>query len=38
MLGGWGYARVRRVEGLGGPLRPRRARCRRVWLPTCCCR
>ncbi|EUA44182.1 hypothetical protein I552_3954 [Mycobacterium xenopi 3993] len=23
-----GYARVRRVEGLGGPLRPRRARCR----------
>lgn len=28
VLGGWGYARVRDVEGLGGPVRPRRARCR----------
>lgn len=28
VLGGWGYARVRQVEGLSGPLRPRRARCR----------
>lgn len=28
VLGGWGYARVRRVEGLSDPLRPRRARCR----------
>lgn len=27
-LGGWGYARARQVEGLGGLLRPRRARCR----------
>lgn len=28
VLSGWGYARVRRVEGLDDPLRPRRARCR----------
>jgi hypothetical protein len=28
VLGGWGYAQARRVEGLGGLLRPRRARCR----------
>lgn len=28
VLGGWGYARARRVEGLGDPVRPRRARCR----------
>lgn len=28
VLGGWGYARVRQIEGLGDPVRPRRARCR----------
>ena len=28
VLGGWGYARVRHVEGLSDPVRPRRARCR----------
>ncbi|MBF6302837.1 IS1 family transposase [Nocardia amamiensis] len=28
VLAGWGFARVRRVEGLEGTLRPRRARCR----------
>lgn len=28
LLGGWGYARARRVEGLAGRVRPRRARCR----------
>jgi hypothetical protein len=28
VLGGWGYAQARRVEGLRGLLRPRRARCR----------
>lgn len=28
VLGGWGYARARRIEGLGDPVRPRRARCR----------
>jgi len=28
VLGGWGFARARRVAGLTGPLRPRRARCR----------
>ena len=28
VLGGWGYARARQIEGLGDPLRPRRARCR----------
>ncbi len=28
VLGGWGYARARQVEGLGDLLRPRRARCR----------
>lgn len=28
VLGGWGYARVRRIEGLSDPVRPRRARCR----------
>lgn len=28
VLGGWGYARARRVEGLADPVRPRRARCR----------
>jgi hypothetical protein len=28
VLGGWGYARVRLIVGLGDPLRPRRARCR----------
>lgn len=28
VLGGWGYARTRQIEGLSGRLRPRRARCR----------
>jgi hypothetical protein len=28
VLGGWGYARARQVEGLSDPMRPRRARCR----------
>jgi len=28
VLGGWGYARARQIEGVCGPLRPRRARCR----------
>src|SRR4029079_1660805 len=28
VLGGWGYARARQIEGLSDPLRPRRARCR----------
>lgn len=28
VLGGWGYARVRQIEGLSDPVRPRRARCR----------
>jgi transposase-like protein len=28
VLGGWGYARVRRIRGLTDPVRPRRARCR----------
>jgi hypothetical protein len=28
VLGGWGHARVRRIEGLADPVRPRRARCR----------
>ncbi|MBI2706600.1 MAG: helix-turn-helix domain-containing protein [Actinobacteria bacterium] len=28
VLGGWGYARIRQVEGLSDPVRPRRARCR----------
>ena len=28
VLGGWGYARVRRIDGVGDPMRPRRARCR----------
>ncbi len=28
VLGGWGYARARQVEGLSDPIRPRRARCR----------
>ena len=28
VLAGWGFARARRVEGLGDPVRPRRARCR----------
>ncbi|MFP1155704.1 helix-turn-helix domain-containing protein [Mycobacterium sherrisii] len=28
VLGGWGYARTRQVEGLSDPVRPRRARCR----------
>lgn len=28
VLGGWGYARARHVEGLDDPVRPRRARCR----------
>lgn len=28
VLGGWGFARSRRVVGLAGPVRPRRARCR----------
>jgi hypothetical protein len=27
VLGGWGHARVRRIVGLDGPLRPRRGRC-----------
>lgn len=28
VLGGWGYARARQIEGLSEALRPRRARCR----------
>jgi hypothetical protein len=28
VLGGWGYARARQIEGLSDALRPRRARCR----------
>lgn len=28
VLGGWGFARTRRVVGLAGAIRPRRARCR----------
>lgn len=28
VLGGWGHARVRRIEGLADLVRPRRARCR----------
>jgi hypothetical protein len=28
VLGGWGYARARQVEGLSDPVRPRRTRCR----------
>lgn len=28
VLGGWGYARARQIEGLRGVVRPRRARCR----------
>ena len=28
VLGGWGYGRVRRIDGVGDPMRPRRARCR----------
>ena len=28
VLGGWGFARARRIEGLADPVRPRRARCR----------
>ena len=28
VLGGWGFARTRRVVGLAAPVRPRRARCR----------
>jgi hypothetical protein len=28
VLGGWGYARARQIEGLREPVRPRRARCR----------
>ncbi|MBV8349105.1 MAG: helix-turn-helix domain-containing protein [Mycolicibacterium sp.] len=28
VLGGWGYARVRQIEGVRDPVRPRRARCR----------
>ena len=28
VLGGWGYARARRIAGLIDPVRPRRARCR----------
>lgn len=28
VLGAWGFARARRVAGLAGPVRPRRARCR----------
>ena len=28
VLGGWGFARSRRVVGLAGAVRPRRARCR----------
>lgn len=28
VLGPWGWARARRVHGLAGPVRPRRARCR----------
>lgn len=27
VLGGWGFARTRRVVGLAGAVRPRRARC-----------
>lgn len=28
VLGGWGYARSRQIEGLDGRVRPRRSRCR----------
>lgn len=28
VLGGWGFARTRRIHGVAGPVRPRRARCR----------
>lgn len=40
-LGPWGYARVRVIRGLPGPLRPRRAKCRacgetHVLLPELC--
>lgn len=28
VLGGWGFARVRRIHGVTAPVRPRRARCR----------
>ena len=28
VLGGWGFARVRRIHGVIGPVRPRRGRCR----------
>ncbi|MGH3553721.1 MAG: helix-turn-helix domain-containing protein, partial [Mycobacterium sp.] len=28
VLGGWGYARARQIQGLSDPVRPRRARCR----------
>src|SRR5258708_39615308 len=28
VLGGWGFARARQIEGLSDLLRPRRARCR----------
>jgi hypothetical protein len=28
VLGGWGYARARQIEGIGDPLRSRRGRCR----------
>lgn len=28
VLGGWGYGRARRIAGLAGSVRPRRARCR----------
>jgi hypothetical protein len=28
VLGGWGFARTRRIHGLAGPVCPRRARCR----------
>lgn len=28
VLGGWGYARTRRIAGMTDPVRPRRARCR----------
>ena len=37
-LGGWGYARARRVEGLGDPIRPRRRGAGPVWSRRCCCR
>src|SRR6476659_5912957 len=41
VLGGWGYARARRIAGMTDSVRPRRARCRscsvtHVLLPVPC--